>query len=84
MVRPLPAFLAFAFAASTAAPAATSAAVQAPPPAHAARADELRARAEQGDAGAQLSLGLMYAIGQGVPRDYAQAAAWYRKAAEQG
>jgi len=26
----------------------------------------------------------MYAIGQGVPRDYAQAAAWYRKAAEQG
>ena len=26
----------------------------------------------------------MYANGQGVPQDYAQAAVWYRKAAEQG
>ena len=33
-----------------------------------------RARAEQGIRRAT-SLGLMYAIGQGVPRDYAQAAA---------
>ena len=26
----------------------------------------------------------MYGTGQGVPQDYAQAAAWYRKAADQG
>ncbi len=26
----------------------------------------------------------LYANGQGVPQDYAQAVAWYRKAAEQG
>ena len=26
----------------------------------------------------------MYANGQGVPRDYAEAVAWYKKAAEQG
>jgi hypothetical protein len=26
----------------------------------------------------------MYVIGQGVPQDYAQAVAWWRKAAEQG
>ena len=26
----------------------------------------------------------MYRDGQGVPQDYAQAVAWYRKAAEQG
>ena len=26
----------------------------------------------------------MYAIGEGVPKDYSEAARWYRKAAEQG
>jgi Trypsin-like peptidase domain/Sel1 repeat len=35
-------------------------------------------------ADAQLSLGRAYQKGRGVPRDYVQAAAWYRKAAEQG
>ncbi len=40
--------------------------------------------AEQGDADAQHALGLMYALGRGVPKDDQQAAAWYRKAAEQG
>ncbi len=40
--------------------------------------------AEQGHAGAQNNLGVMYAKGQGVPQDYAEAARWYRKAAEQG
>jgi TPR repeat protein len=30
------------------------------------------------------SLGDAYAKGQGVPRDFAQAAAWYRRAADQG
>ena len=44
----------------------------------------LRPLAEQGNALAQLGLGLMYANGQGVPQDYAQAVVWYRKAAEQG
>jgi hypothetical protein len=33
---------------------------------------------------AQCALGLLYEVGWGVPDDYEQAAAWYRKAAEQG
>jgi len=40
--------------------------------------------AADGDAEAQNILGAMYENGRGVPQDYAQAAAWYRKAAEQG
>jgi TPR repeat protein len=40
--------------------------------------------AEQGDADAQFSLGVMYANGQGVPQDDKEALNWYRKAAEQG
>jgi len=40
--------------------------------------------ARQGDARAQRALGILYANGQGVPKDVAQVAAWYRKAAEQG
>lgn len=45
----------------------------------------LQARAEQGDAKAQNELGRLYANGgRNVTRDDAQAAAWYRKAAEQG
>ena len=40
--------------------------------------------AEQGNAEAQNSLGVMYAYGQGVPRDDKAAVYWYRKAAEQG
>ncbi|WP_304666925.1 tetratricopeptide repeat protein, partial [Neisseria bergeri] len=43
-----------------------------------------RKAAEQGYAGAQVNLGLMYEQGQGVRQDYAQAVQWYRKAAEQG
>jgi len=40
--------------------------------------------AEQGHAGAQLNLGIIYAEGgEGVPQDYAQAVSWFRKAAEQ-
>ncbi|WP_449370697.1 tetratricopeptide repeat protein [Thiomonas sp.] len=45
---------------------------------------ELQPLAEQGDAQAQYTLGLIYVIGRGVPQDYAMAAYWYRKAAEQG
>jgi uncharacterized protein len=40
--------------------------------------------AEDGDAAAQVDLGLMYNNGQGVTRDYEQAVKWYRLAAEQG
>jgi len=43
----------------------------------------LKERAEKGDAQAQYQLGLMYAEGQGVARDEAEAVRWYRKAAEQ-
>jgi len=43
-----------------------------------------RQRAFQGHADAQYYLGLMYALGKGLPRDYEKAAIWYRKAAEQG
>lgn len=44
----------------------------------------LRKAAEQGNAKAQLDLGLAYDGGQGVPQDLAQAGAWYMKAAQQG
>ena len=43
-----------------------------------------RSAAEQGHAGAQCNLGVMYENGQGVKQDHAEAVRWYRKAAEQG
>jgi TPR repeat protein len=43
-----------------------------------------RTQADQGKAGAQKMLGVMYYNGQGVPQDYAAAVAWSRKAADQG
>ena len=43
-----------------------------------------RLRAKQGDAGAQLNLGNMYARGEGAPEDAVEAVRWYRLAAEQG
>jgi len=46
--------------------------------------DELRARAEQGDAEVQGYLGVKYASGDGVPQDYAEAVHWFRLAADQG
>ena len=46
--------------------------------------ESVRAKAEQGDATAQNSLGVIYDRGKGVAQDYAEAAKWYRKAAEQG
>ena len=45
---------------------------------------EFRPLAEQGIAEAQYNLGLMYAAGEGVPKDDAEAVKWFRKAAEQG
>ena len=44
---------------------------------------ELRRQAEQGDAEAQIDLGLRYANGEGVPQDDAEAVRWFRLAAEQ-
>lgn len=41
-------------------------------------------KAEKGDVAAQVALGDMYRLGEGVPQDYAQAVNWFRKAAEQG
>jgi len=45
---------------------------------------QLRNRAEQGDAGAQSHLGWMYVEGKGVHKDMVAAVNWFRKAAEQG
>ncbi len=46
--------------------------------------EEWRPLAEQGDAGAQFNLGLLYDMGRGVPQNYAEAAKWYRLAADGG
>jgi len=51
---------------------------------YAAALAELRPLAERGNADAQYSLAGLYRDGRGVPRDDAQAAAWYRRAAEAG
>jgi len=44
----------------------------------------LQAQAAQGNAMAQLKLGIMYADGKGVPQDYVTARGWYEKAAARG
>lgn len=44
---------------------------------------ENKALAEKGDADAQFRAGLMYYMGQGVPRDYPEALGWFMKAARQ-
>ena len=43
-----------------------------------------RMAAEQGHAGAQNNLGVMYDKGEGVTQDYVQAHIWYNLAAAQG
>lgn len=43
-----------------------------------------QARAAKGDPEAQFTLGKMYETGLGAPQSYAEAAQWYRQAAEQG
>jgi TPR repeat protein len=45
--------------------------------------EEVKAKAEAGDAESQVELGLRYDKGASVVRDQAEAAKWYRKAAEQ-
>jgi TPR repeat protein len=50
----------------------------------AASVQAIRSAASNGDAAAQLKLGEMYDLGQGVTQDYKEAVKWYRRAAEQG
>jgi TPR repeat protein len=45
---------------------------------------ELLTKAEKGDAASQLDLGMKYARGEGVNRDYQEALKWCLKSAEQG
>jgi hypothetical protein len=45
---------------------------------------ELKPLAEKGDARSQYAMGVMAENGFGMPKDLAQAAAWYRKSAGQG
>ena len=45
--------------------------------------DDLRERADQGDASAQNNLGGAYYAGQGVTQDYVEAHKWFRLAADQ-
>ena len=46
--------------------------------------DDLLALAEEGDAEAQFEVGLEFYAGGDVDKDYAEAARWYKRAAEQG
>ena len=45
---------------------------------------QIRKAADQGNAGAQYSLGVMYSNGRGVLQDDREAAAWFQKATDQG
>jgi len=46
--------------------------------------EEFQSTAERGDAKAQVTLGVLYAEGKGVPQDYQEALRWYRLAMNQG
>lgn len=48
------------------------------------RIDQLKQRASRGDAKAQVELGMLYATGDGLQTDDAEAVRWFRKAADQG
>jgi TPR repeat protein len=45
--------------------------------------EEVKAKAEAGDADSEYRLGLFYYNGEGVAKDFSEAVKWYRKAAEQ-
>ena len=49
-----------------------------------AHLDDLKAKAARGDAEAQYAVASIYEKGEGMPKDYTQAAMWYGKAADQG
>jgi hypothetical protein len=51
---------------------------------YAATARIWRPLAEQGDAGSQNGLSVLYQLGEGVEKDGAEAMKWYRRAAAQG
>lgn len=46
--------------------------------------EEVKAKAEKGDAEAQCVVGVLYSTGYGVKENQAEATKWFRKAAEQG
>ncbi|MDC4287922.1 SEL1-like repeat protein, partial [Acinetobacter baumannii] len=46
--------------------------------------EEIKSIALQGNADAQVKLGLLYIQGLGVPQDYILARQWFEKAAKQG
>ena len=48
------------------------------------RFEEIKAKAEKGEAEGQCLLGVCYYFGDGVAQDFTMAVKWYRKAAEQG
>ena len=54
------------------------------PPDYAEAAKWHRSAAEQGDADAQYTLGMMYDNGEGVPQSYRQAYIWFSVAAANG
>ena len=45
--------------------------------------EEVKAKAEAGDADSEFELGLRYYLSEGTPKDLAKAVKWFRKAAEQ-
>jgi len=45
---------------------------------------ELKKLAEKGDSQAELTLGMRYRDGSGIPRDYNEALKWYRRCADKG
>ena len=72
-------------AAASASPPAASASSRGASAAGSGRADvECLEEARRGNARCQVVVGTLYRSGRGVPRDPAEAARWYRKAAEQG
>src|SRR5260370_39128913 len=46
--------------------------------------EEIKVKAEAGDANSESQFGLRYAKGQGVAKNEVEAVKWYRQAAEQG
>jgi TPR repeat protein len=54
------------------------------PDEHPANVAELQTKATQGFVTQEMELAADYFVGRGVPKDLAQAAYWYRKAADQG
>jgi TPR repeat protein len=53
-------------------------------PEHSSNVAEMQTKAAQGFVKQELELAAAYFVGRGVPKDLAQAAYWYRKAADQG